>query len=154
MKPTGARAEALAARTCELSQYLVDALGVEDCGARFEGKIAYHESCHILRGPGVSGQPKKLISKVKGSEPVALTGVDNLLRVRRRIYQRLSRYFRSDGQGEMRKLSGLRRGHFTFVRAACLLNIGGYMSCHYPDNKVMHLVEFLAYGGSTDLRNR
>ena len=47
-----ARAEALALRTFELSQYLVDMLGVEDCGTSFAGKVAYHESCHILRGLG------------------------------------------------------------------------------------------------------
>src|SRR5208337_1655343 len=48
------RAEELSLRIYELSQYLVDTLKVEDLGASFEGKVAYHESCHILRGLGVS----------------------------------------------------------------------------------------------------
>src|SRR5690606_36337557 len=47
------RARALAARTFEFTQFLVDVLGVTDVGAISEGKIAYHPSCHGLRGLGV-----------------------------------------------------------------------------------------------------
>ena len=45
----GPRAEAVAKRTYEFSQFLVDVLGVSDLGARFPGKVAYHPSCHLLR---------------------------------------------------------------------------------------------------------
>ena len=48
------RAEELSERIYELSQYIVDILGVEDVGASFKGTVTYHESCHILRGLGVS----------------------------------------------------------------------------------------------------
>jgi len=70
------RAEALAPRIYELSQYIVDVLGVSDCGARYDGKIAYHESCHILRGLGVSTQPKKLLSCVREAKLVPLRGAE------------------------------------------------------------------------------
>ncbi|MBI5969440.1 MAG: (Fe-S)-binding protein, partial [Deltaproteobacteria bacterium] len=71
------RAEELAPRVLELSQYLVDVLRIEDVGASFEGKVAYHESCHLLRGLGVSEQPKKLIKAVKGAQLVPLNAADS-----------------------------------------------------------------------------
>jgi L-lactate dehydrogenase complex protein LldE len=46
----GPLAEAVAKRTYEFSQFLVDVLGVSDVGAHAAGKITYHPSCHLLRG--------------------------------------------------------------------------------------------------------
>ncbi|MCJ7493618.1 MAG: (Fe-S)-binding protein, partial [Deltaproteobacteria bacterium] len=71
------RAEELAPRMFELSQYLVDVLNVEDVGASFAGKVTYHESCHILRGLGVSEQPKKLIKAVQGTQLVPLNAAES-----------------------------------------------------------------------------
>ncbi len=67
-----ARAQALAARSYEFSEYLVDVLGVVDVGARWEGKLAYHPSCHLLRGLGVDRQPRELLAHVRGAQIVEL----------------------------------------------------------------------------------
>src|SRR5689334_15916559 len=61
------RAEELAHRTYELSDFLVNQLGVEDVGARFEKKVTYHMACH-LRGLGVLTEPERLLQKVRGLE--------------------------------------------------------------------------------------
>jgi len=66
------RAESLAARTYEFSEYLVDILDVTDVGARWQGKLAYHPSCHLLRGLGVERQPLALLAAVEDAEVVAL----------------------------------------------------------------------------------
>lgn len=58
------RARALAERTYELTEYLVDVLGVMDVGARFHGPVTYHSSCHLLRELGVDRQPKALLREV------------------------------------------------------------------------------------------
>jgi len=50
----GEQAEALAARTYELAEFLVHVLGVERLGAVFHGKVTYHASCHLLRELGVA----------------------------------------------------------------------------------------------------
>src|SRR5215217_751521 len=47
--PHQAAAEELIGRTYELTEYLVDVLGISDLGARYEGRIAYHDACHGLR---------------------------------------------------------------------------------------------------------
>jgi len=68
------RAQALAERTYEFSEYLVDVLGVSDVGARLPGKLTYHSSCHLLREIGVDRQPRKLLEAVREAELVELAG--------------------------------------------------------------------------------
>jgi L-lactate dehydrogenase complex protein LldE len=71
------RAKALAARTYEFTEYLVDVLGVTDVGARWEGKLAYHASCHLNRHLGVDRQPRALLAAVHGAEIVELPVSDD-----------------------------------------------------------------------------
>jgi L-lactate dehydrogenase complex protein LldE len=66
------RAEALAARTYEFTEFLVDVLGVTDLGASFDGKMTYHSSCHLLRGLGIDRQPRALLLAVRKAELVEL----------------------------------------------------------------------------------
>ncbi len=72
----GPKAEALDARTYELTQFLVDVLGVEDVGAVASGRVAYHACCHGLRGLGVRNQPLQLLEQVKGVERCPLEESD------------------------------------------------------------------------------
>jgi L-lactate dehydrogenase complex protein LldE len=61
------RAKRISGMTFELSQFLVDVLGVEDVGARYDGTLTYHDSCHLLRNLKIKEQPRKLIQNVKGA---------------------------------------------------------------------------------------
>ena len=55
------RAEAVAGRTYELSQLLIDVLGVEDVGAHYPHRVAYHPTCHSLRLLRVGDRPLRLL---------------------------------------------------------------------------------------------
>jgi L-lactate dehydrogenase complex protein LldE len=66
------RARALGERTYELSEYLVDILGVTDLCASFPGTITYHSSCHLLRELGVDYQPRALLESVRDASFVEL----------------------------------------------------------------------------------
>jgi L-lactate dehydrogenase complex protein LldE len=70
-----ARALDLAGRTHELSGFLVNVLGLEDVGARFEGRVTYHMACH-LRGLNLHDEPQRLLRKVRGLELVPLERFD------------------------------------------------------------------------------
>jgi L-lactate dehydrogenase complex protein LldE len=63
---------ALAGRTYEFSEYLVDVLGVTNLGVRFDGRLTYHSSCHLLRSLGVDYQPRALLAAVRHAELVEL----------------------------------------------------------------------------------
>ncbi|MBL7163380.1 MAG: (Fe-S)-binding protein [Anaerolineales bacterium] len=63
-----ARAQAMAERTFEFTEFLVDELGITDLGAQFSGSITYHPSCHLLRGVGVDRQPRALLTNIRDAE--------------------------------------------------------------------------------------
>ena len=141
------RAEELAPRLFELSQYIVDVLKVEDVGASFAGKVAYHESCHILRGLGVSAQPKKLLSAVKGTQLVPLNAADSCCG----FGGEFANHFPDISEAMVRDkvenylMSGA--DLLLLGEPGCLLNIGGFLSRHHPGKKAMHVVSFLADNG-------
>jgi L-lactate dehydrogenase complex protein LldE len=66
------RAQTLAGRVHEFTEYLVDVRGLSDLGSRWPGKLTYHPSCHLLRGLGVDRQPRLLLSCVKDAEIIEL----------------------------------------------------------------------------------
>ena len=140
------RAVELTSRVYELSQYIVAILHVEDVGARFDGTVAYHESCQLLRGLGVSEQPKRLIRAVEGTELVPLPKADSCCG------------FGGEFSNSYPDISGamvadkvacyLESGADALVACdpGCLLNIGGYLSRNHPEKKAVHIASFLADG--------
>jgi L-lactate dehydrogenase complex protein LldE len=60
------RVEALAAKTHELTDFLVNVLKLDRVPGRFDGKVTYHDSCAGLREMGVKAQPRALLAKVPG----------------------------------------------------------------------------------------
>jgi len=74
--PLQVEAVELASRTWELSSFLVDVLGVDDLGARYEGKATFHDGCHGLRELGLGKQARQLLAKVDGLELVEMNRND------------------------------------------------------------------------------
>ncbi|MEW2140417.1 (Fe-S)-binding protein [Streptomyces sp. NPDC005409] len=69
-------ADSLAPRVYELTEFLVDVLGVTDVGAYFPHTVTYHPSCHGLRSLGLGDRPRRLLAAVKGLELVELPGAE------------------------------------------------------------------------------
>jgi L-lactate dehydrogenase complex protein LldE len=138
------RATELAPRVYELSQYLVDVLQVNDVGAAFQGKVAYHESCHVLRGLGVSTQPKALISAVKGATLVSMNQDDFCCGFGGEFATHYPDISESMVQDKVQNYLDSGADLLILCEPGCLLNIGGYLSRHHPEKKAMHLASFLA----------
>ena len=66
------RARLVGERTHELTEYLVDVLGVESTGARVTRPITYHACCHLLRELEVDRQPRALLQSLQGGDFVEL----------------------------------------------------------------------------------
>jgi L-lactate dehydrogenase complex protein LldE len=60
------RADAFAAKAYELTQFLVEVCGVDRVDARYQGAVAYHDSCSSLRECRVREEPRKLLGSVEG----------------------------------------------------------------------------------------
>jgi L-lactate dehydrogenase complex protein LldE len=74
--PLEAAAERVAARVRELTAFLVDDLGVVDPDVAGEGRVAYHRSCHGMRGLGLRGQGEALVDRIEGVERCELEGAE------------------------------------------------------------------------------
>ena len=61
-----AEAHALESRVYEFSRFLLEVARVDDLGARFDGVVTYHDSCHALREMHIKEGPRRLLSKVRG----------------------------------------------------------------------------------------
>jgi L-lactate dehydrogenase complex protein LldE len=66
----------VAERTYELSEFLVDVLGVVDVGAAYPHRVTYHPTCHGLRVLRLGDRPLRLLRAVRGIELVDLPGAD------------------------------------------------------------------------------
>ncbi|HEV8062984.1 MAG TPA: (Fe-S)-binding protein [Gemmataceae bacterium] len=141
--PMLARIQALAARTFELSDFLVNVLKVEDVGARFPARAAYHMACH-LRGLGLMTEPERLLRQVRDLTLVPLERFDECcgfggsFSVR---YPAISGAMVQDKAGFVTK-----SGADTLVAtdAGCLMNIAGCLRRREAGVRVVHLAEVLA----------
>lgn len=138
------RAQALAARTFEFSEYLVDALGVTDVGAKWDGALTYHSSCHLLRRLGVDRQPRALLAAIEGAEIVELPHADECCGfggVFSVEHPELSSEFLK------RKIANLEKTEAPTLVVAdtgCLMHIQGGLQRQGKRQRVVHIAEVLA----------
>ena len=114
--PALARAVAeVSPRVHELTEFLVDVLGVEDVGASFPHRVTYHPTCHSLRMLGVGDRPTRLLRAVRGLRAGRPAEGRGVLRLRRHLRGQERRHVGRDGlrQGPPRardRRRGARRG--------------------------------------------
>ena len=137
------RAKSLAARTYEFTEYLVDKLGVIDIGAKWDGLLTYHPSCHTLRGINVDKQPRALLANVQGATIVELPhaeeccGFGGIMSVE---HPELS------AEWLKRKISNLEATQspaLVVTDAGCRMHIAGGLNRQKKSQRVMHIAEVL-----------
>ncbi len=143
----GPLADSVAGRVYEFTQFVVDVMGVSDVGARFSGKIAYHPSCHLLRGLGIHHAPRQLLANVEGAEVVELPGAEECCG-----FGGLFAVKMSDISGAMlkRKLDHIEKCGAQVVvgcDVSCLMHIGGGLHRRGLSIETRHLAELLTYQG-------
>ncbi|MCX7982086.1 MAG: (Fe-S)-binding protein [Syntrophales bacterium] len=134
----------LSSRVYELSQYLVDVLDITDVGAQYEGKVAYHESCHILRGLGISRQPKVLLSKVKGTEIVPLFAAEMCCGFGGEFADRYHYISEEMVKDKVNNFQASGADVLITCEPGCYLNLNGFLHRQQENKKVLHLAQLLA----------
>ena len=137
------RAQALAARTYEFTEYLVDKLGVTDVGARWDGPLTYHATCHLHRGVGVDRQPRTLLAHVRGAEVRPLPeeydccGFGGIFSVE---HPELSAEFL---KRKIRNLESTQSPTLVVADTGCLMHIAGGLHRQQKTQRVLHIAEVL-----------
>jgi L-lactate dehydrogenase complex protein LldE len=137
------RAEDLAHRTHELSDFLVNVLGVEDVGARFEARATYHMACH-LRGLGLVDEPLRLLRRVRGLELLTLERADECCGFGGSFAVRFPGISGAMVQDKAGFIEQTGAEVVVATDAGCLMNIGGCLRRRGGRVRTVHLAEVLA----------
>lgn len=138
------RCEKIAGKTYEFSSFLVNVLKIENVGAKFSGKLTWHDACHGLRDLHIKKEPRDLLKNVENAEFVELEGADvccgfgGTFSVK---YPEISAAI-LDNKIEMIEKSGA--DAVVACDASCLMQIGGRLSRIGSNVKPMHIAEILA----------
>jgi L-lactate dehydrogenase complex protein LldE len=138
------RAEAVAGRTYELSQLLVDVLGVEDVGAFYPHRVTYHPTCHSLRLLGVGDRPLRLLRRVAGIDLAELPDAEVCCGFGGTFALKNADVSTAMLADKMRHVAGTRAEVCTAGDSSCLMHIGGGLSRLRAGVKTVHLAEILA----------
>jgi L-lactate dehydrogenase complex protein LldE len=136
------RAEDLARRTHELSDFLVNVLRVEDVGARFPARVTYHMACH-LRGLGLLTEPERLLRRVKDLEYVPLERGDECCGFGGSFAVRFPGISGAMVQDKAAFIDKTGAEVVVATDAGCLMNIAGCLHRRGSKVQALHLAQVL-----------
>jgi len=137
------RAQALASRVYEFTEYIVDVMNIKDLGAYWDGTLTYHPSCHALRAMNIDRQPRILLNNVKGANIIALPeeqdccGFGGMFSIE---HPELS------AEWLKRKIENFDKTEapiLVVTEVGCMMHIAGGLHRQKKEGKVMHISEIL-----------
>lgn len=138
------RAEAIAARTYELSEFLVDVLGVRDVGAYFPHRVTYHPTCHSLRMLRVGDKPLELLRHVRGLTLVELPAAESCCGFGGTFAVKNADTSTAMLADKMAAVIDTGAEVCSAGDSSCLMHIGGGLSRIRAGVRTVHLAEILA----------
>jgi L-lactate dehydrogenase complex protein LldE len=138
-----ARAEALSAVIFELTEFLVDVLGVTDTSSRFQGKLTYHDCCHALRELNIRAQPRQLLSHIQNAEVVDLPGADECCGFGGLFSIKNAGISTAMGQRKTRNLAESGADVVALCDVSCLMHINGLLKRQAQRCRAVHIAEVL-----------
>ena len=135
---------AIAPRTHELSEFLVDVLGVTDVGAYFPHTVTYHPTCHSLRMLGVGDRPRRLLEKVGGLRLVDLPHAEECCGFGGTFAVKNPETSVAIGSDKARHVRATGAEVLVAGDSSCLMHVGGLLSRQQAGVRTMHLAEVLA----------
>jgi L-lactate dehydrogenase complex protein LldE len=136
--------DALTPRVVELSQLLVERLGLEDVGASFPHRVTYHPTCHSLRVLNLGGGPHRLLRAVRGLELVDLRDATECCGFGGTFAVKNPETSAAILADKVRSIVETGAEVCTAADSSCLLHIGGALSRLGSDVRTSHLAEILA----------
>ena len=140
------RAEHAASITWELTEFLVDGLGVTDLGValRQPRTVALHDACHGLRGLGIQRQPRALLAKVQNLTLVELSGADQCCGFGGLFAVKMPEISTAMLDEKMQHIAASGADAIVTCDASCLTQMNGGLSTQGSTVRVYHVAEVLA----------
>jgi L-lactate dehydrogenase complex protein LldE len=138
------RVEALGPRVFELTQFLVEELGVEDVGAAFPHRVTYHPACHALRALGIGDAPLRLLRNVAGIDLVELPQAETCCGFGGTFAVKNTDTSAAMLTDKLRAVLDTGAEVVCSADNSCLLHVGGGLSRQRSGVRAMHVAEILA----------
>jgi L-lactate dehydrogenase complex protein LldE len=134
----------LSPRVQELSELLVDTLGVVDVGAYYPHRVTYHPTCHSLRLLHVGDKPLRLLRAVRGIDLVELPEATECCGFGGTFALKNADTSMAMLSDKLRHVLDTRAEVLTAGDNSCLMHIGGALSRQRTGVRTVHLAEILA----------
>ncbi|MGA5036688.1 (Fe-S)-binding protein [Streptomyces capoamus] len=132
------------AKTYELTEFLVDVLGVTDVGAWYPHTVTYHPTCHGLRGLGLGDRPRRLLEAVRGLELVELPSAEECCGFGGTFALKNPEVSAAMGADKLRNARSTGAEVLCAADNSCLMHLGGMMSRLRTGPRPVHIAEILA----------
>jgi L-lactate dehydrogenase complex protein LldE len=136
--------DALRPRVLELTELLIDRLGVEDVGAFFPHRVTYHPTCHSLRMLEVGDRPLRLLRAVEGIELLELAEAEECCGFGGTFAVKNADTSTAMLTDKLRRILDTGAEVCASADNSCLMHIGGALSRQRAGVRTMHLAEILA----------
>jgi L-lactate dehydrogenase complex protein LldE len=136
--------EQTAPRVHELSEFLVDVLGVTDVGASFPHAVTYHPTCHSLRLLGVGDRPRRLLEAVRGLRLVDLPAAEECCGFGGTFAVKNADTSIAMGADKARHVRDTGAEVLVAGDSSCLMHVGGVLARQRAGIRTLHLAEVLA----------
>jgi len=139
-----AEAQALEPRVFEFSRFLLEVAGVEDVGARFDGVVTYHDSCHALRELRIKAGPRKLLSKVRGLTLVEMTTAEECCGFGGTFSIKFPEVSGAMARTKIDSIQQTGASTIVSIDSSCLMQLQGVIDRAGLPIRTLHLAEVLA----------
>lgn len=134
----------VAGRVWEFSQFLLDVAGVEDVGARYDGVVTFHDSCHGLRELKIKEGPRRLLSHVRGLTLREMDAAEECCGFGGTFSVKFPEVSGAMSRTKIASILKTGAGAVVGVDASCLMQLRGVLSRQGLPVKTIHLAEVLA----------
>jgi L-lactate dehydrogenase complex protein LldE len=131
-------------RVYELTEFLVDRLGVTDVGASFPHRVTLHPTCHSLRVLRIGDRPRRLLEAVRGIELVPLEEAEECCGFGGTFAVKNADTSMAMLGDKLRRILDTRAEVCTAADTSCLMHIGGALRRQRAGVRTLHLAEILA----------
>ena len=138
------QAEQVAGRSYELSEFLLDVLGVTDVGASYPHRVTYHPTCHSLRMLRVGQKPLQLLRAVRGIDLVELPDADQCCGFGGTFALKNADVSAAMLSDKLDRVTGTGATRLCASDSSCLMHLGGGLTRIPSDIATVHLASILA----------
>ena len=138
------RAERLARKTYELTDFLVNIAGIARVPGNYSGTVTYHDSCSGLRELGVKGQPRALLAKMAGVQLKEMKDAETCCGFGGTFSVKYSGISSAIGEAKARTIAATEASCVVSCDLGCLMQIAGKLSRDGKKIQARHIAELLA----------